>query len=99
MIRKNWLSNESALPFPTAQATATNPHVSVPAANRPADIARLFMEPHDMCPLRMRQLKRSSLVFCHKHLNPLCDGDSLCGWNTMNCDSCSSGRLACNCSG
>jgi hypothetical protein len=40
-----------------------------------------------------------TLVFCHKQLNPLCDGDSLRGWNTMNCDSCSSGRLASNYSG
>jgi hypothetical protein len=39
------------------------------------------------------------LVLCHKHLNPLFDSDSLRGWNTMNCDSCSSGRLASNCSG
>jgi tetratricopeptide (TPR) repeat protein len=41
----------------------------------------------------------TNLVFCHKQLNPLCDGDSLRGWNTMNCDSCSSGRLASNYSG
>ena len=40
-----------------------------------------------------------TLLFSHKHLNLLCGGDSLRGWNPMNRDLCSSGRLACNCSG
>jgi type I restriction enzyme M protein len=38
------------------------------------------------------------LVFCHEHLNPLCDRDSFRGWNMTNRDLCSSGRLDCNCS-
>src|ERR1700731_144582 len=32
-----------------------------------------------------------ALVFCHDHLNPLWNGDSLRGWNMTNRDLCSSG--------
>jgi CRISP-associated protein Cas1 len=47
---------------------------------------------------RVAGLACRTLVFCHEHLNPLCDRDSFRGWNMTNRDLCSSGSLDCNCS-